>query len=231
MQRACEFEFMVGKVSIKRNLLGVLGTVCLSFSGFISGANAATLDFTEAAFIGTNGSVAGTTYSITSNGALNWFESQDGSTCVGLACVRDGLGVGDDEITIGGEYVRIDFGQMVRVTGFAFLDLFSSFNGNNRERAVVTYGSGSMFFDSLLSETPSGDSGFLAAYGLDIVTDYLIFTAGGTNDNFGQDDYALAAVNVSAVPLPPALIMFGAAMGGIGFLARKRRKENNKAFK
>ena len=70
------------------------------------------------------------------------------------------MGVGDDEITIGNEAIRIDFGTTVRVTALAFLDLFSSVNGLNQERAIVTYSSGSMFFDSLLSETPNGDSGF-----------------------------------------------------------------------
>lgn len=206
---------------VRMIFLGIIGAVALSFS--MATASAATLDFTESVFIGTNGNVAGTTYAITtSGGSLTWGQSQDGSTCVGLDCVRDGLGVGDDEITIGGEEVRIDFGTTVRVTALAFLDLFSSMNGNSQERAVVTYSGGSMFFDALLSETPNGDSGFRADEGLNILTNFLIFSSGGTNDNVGMDDYALAAVTVTAVPLPPALVMFIVALSGIGFLSRKR---------
>lgn len=220
---------MMGKMSLVLKLMSIFGAVTLS--GVMSVASAATLDFTKNPFIGTAGSIAGTSYSISSNGTLNWSQGHDGNTCSGLACMRDGLGVGDDEITIGSEYIRIDFGQDVRVTGFSFLDLFSSSNGNNRERAMVAYkGSGSMMFDALLTETPGGDSGFLSAYGLDIVTDFLIFTAGGTNDGLGRDDYALAAVGVSAVPLPPALLMFGAALGGIGFLGSRRQKKNKDNF-
>ncbi len=208
-------------MSIKNLLSGILGVAALSFS--VSHSAAATLDFTQSAFVGANGNIAGTTYAITTTGgSLTWGQSQDGSTCIGLDCVRDGLGVGDDEITIGNEAIRIDFGTTVRVTALAFLDLFSSVNGLNQERAIVTYSSGSMFFDSLLSETPNGDSGFRADNGLNILTDFLIFTAGGTNDNVGRDDYALAAVTVTAVPLPPALAMFVIALGGIGFLGKKR---------
>ena len=218
----------MGNMSLKIKILGMIFT--FSVINMVSVGQASVLDFTETSFIGTAGSVAGTTYSISSNGTLNWSQSQDGSTCVGLACIRDGLGVGDDEITIGGEYIRIDFGQTVRVTGFTFLDLFSNQSGTSRERAIVTYGSGSIFFDSLLSETPGGDSGFLSAYGLDIVTNFLILTAGGSNDGLGRDDYALAAIEVSAVPLPPALIMFGAALGGIGFLGFKRDRKNTNNF-
>ncbi len=206
---------------IKNILLGILGVTAFFLSASYSAA--ATLDFTESTFIGANGNVAGTTYAITtSGGPLIWGQSQDGSTCIGLDCIRDGLGVGDDEITIGDEAIRIDFGTTVRVTALAFLDLFSSVNGNSQERAIVTYSGGSVFFDSLLSETPNGDSGFRADNGLNILTDFLIFTAGGTNDNVGRDDYALAAVTVTAVPLPPALAMFAIALGGIGYLGRKR---------
>lgn len=213
-------------MSVGKNLLGIMGALVLSFSVTI--ASAATLDFTESAFIGANGNVAGTTYAITtSGGSLTWGQSQDGSTCIGLDCVRDGLGVGDDEITIGGEEIRIDFGTTVRVTALAFLDLFSSPDGNNQEGAIVTYNGGLMFFGSLLSETPGGDSGFRADEGLGILTDFLVFTAGGTNDNLGMDDYALASVTVNAVPLPPALIMFLVALGGIGYLGRRRTRKSS----
>ncbi len=212
-------------MSIKTKLLSILGGAILGTS--VSGATAATLDFTESSFIGANGNVAGTTYAITtSGGSLTWGQSQDGSTCVGLDCIRDGLGIGDDEITIGSEEIRIDFGTTVRITDFSFLDLFSSSNGNNRERAVVTYDGGSMFFDALLTETPGGDSGFLAVTGLNILSDFLTFTADGTNDNLGRDDYALASVTVAPVPLPPALVMFIVALGGIGYLGHKRGTKN-----
>lgn len=62
---------------------------------------------------------------------------------------------------------------------------------------------GSPFFHTLLN----GESGILAL-------------SGRWRDNGGA--YALT---VSAVPLPPAVIAFGTAMLGVGFLARRRRKQ------
>lgn len=209
---------------MKKEIFNIVKAAIVIFGITSFSAYGETLDFTQSPYVGNNGNFAGTTYSITSvGGPLSWGSAQDGSTCFGLSCQRDGLGVGDDEITIGGEQIRIDFGQAIRISGLAFLDLFTSTNGQSRERAIVQYDGGSMFFDSLISENPNGDSGFLMATGLNILTDYLIFSAGGTNDNLGRDDYALAAI-VSPVPLPPAVLMFGFALGGIGFLSRRRKQ-------
>ena len=59
---------------------------------------------------------------------------------------------------------------------------------------------------------------------LDLFTDQLIFTVfNGGLQGRGYGDYALASI-VSAVPLPPALLMVGAAFGGIGFLTSRRKK-------
>lgn len=215
----------MSNMNIKRVIIRILGVIGFSFFAVTSMANAAILDFTKSPFIGISGFVAGTTYDVTaSGGSLNWSQSHDGSTCIGLACQIDGLGVRDDEITRGNEEIRIEFGTAVRVTGLAFLDLFTSRNGRSRERAVINYDGGSIFFDALASQFPGSTSGFRSENGLNIVTSYLAFTAGGSNDEIGSDDYALAAVTVSAVPLPPSLIMFGIAMGGIGYLARRRKK-------
>lgn len=212
------------KVIVSGKIIKIIGVSIIALLTVTTGAQAALLDFTKNPYIGNNGSIAGTTYSVSSvGGSLSWGQNQDGSTCTGLACQKDGLGIGDDEVTIGSEQIVIDFGAVVKITSFAFLDLFSSSNGNNRERASIAYNGGSIFFDALLTETPGGDSGFLNVSGLSIFTNKLVFTAGGTNDGIGADDYALAAVGVSAVPIPPAILMFGAALGGLGFLGRRKK--------
>lgn len=42
------------------------------------------------------------------------------------------------------------------------------------------------------------------------------------------DDVAVRNVKVTAVPVPPAAILFGSALLGIGFLSRRRRKKKQK---
>jgi len=191
---------------------------------FVSFSSAETLDFTKSTFVN-SGSFAGTMYNISAiGGSLSWGQDHDGNSCLGfgLVCQEDGLGVGDDEISIGDERIRIEFDDFITISGLAFLDLFTSTDGTMHESAVVEYDGGSMSFDSLDSEIPNGNSGFRLITGLSIFTDFLEFSAGGLNDNVGVDDYALAAI-MSPVPIPPALLMFGAALGGIGFLSRRRK--------
>lgn len=48
---------------------------------------------------------------------------------------------------------------------------------------------------------------------------YLLVQSGAALSN-GQLD-----IQVSAVPIPPALLLFGSALAGVGFLSRKRKKQ------
>jgi len=43
------------------------------------------------------------------------------------------------------------------------------------------------------------------------------------------DGFDVIGVSVSAVPLPPAVLLFGAALGGLGFVSRRRRKAQTAA--
>ena len=215
-------------------LISVIGAsfIALVVSGTAS--NAATLDFTANPFIGANGIFAGTTYSIsTSGGSLASSQAQDGNSCVGLACQNDGLGVNngggdddDDEISSdGAQSLTIDFGKAIGISGITFLDLFTDDEGTSApEVARVTYNGGFMDFSADPGEVRfDGSSGFLSVSGLYLFTDQLVFTVlNGGLQSRGYGDYALASI--SAVPLPPALLMFGAALGGMGFLGRRRKK-------
>lgn len=40
---------------------------------------------------------------------------------------------------------------------------------------------------------------------------------------FNNEQYYLSAASVAPVPLPPALVLLGAALGGLGFISRRRR--------
>ncbi len=200
-------------------------------------SQAATLDFTKDTFIGASGPFAGTGYTISVvGGTLSTNQSQDGNTCVGLDCIRDGIGVSDgngnqdddDEISSrNGQSLTITFDTAIRITGLAFLDLFMDDESNNREKAHVAYTGGSMDFLADPNQVRfDGSSGFLNVTGLNLFTSFLTFTvADGILQGREYGDYALASV--SAVPLPPAVVMFGVALSGVGFMARRRRKSGS----
>lgn len=208
-------------------------TACLTFAA--TAANAAyILDFTDRSagapgalpFV-PGGSFAGTTYSVTATGgSLNASQGQDGTTCHTLACVGDGLGVGDDEIAPN-QSIKIAFGKKININKIFLLDLFTSTDGSTRERATVSWNGGSVDINADLAERPGTDSGFLVyTFAGLILTDYLEFTAPflglDVNDGLGVNDYAVAGV--SAVPLPAAFPLFASALGFMGLLSWWRRR-------
>jgi len=226
---------MIKKIAILTGA-AVIATTLIS-----APSQAALLDFTKQTFIGASGPIAGTNYTISVvGGTLSTAQTQDGNTCPpgDLECFRDGIGVSDgngnqdddDEISSrNGQSLTITFDDVVRITGLAFLDLFMDDDSDNRENAHVAYTGGS---DNFLSDPNQvrfdGSSGFLNVTGLNILTNFLTFTvADGLLQDREYGDFALASVSVSAVPLPPAVVMFGVALGGVGFMARRRRKSGS----
>lgn len=209
----------------------------------VSSANAAVIDFTRSPLgsSGTDGGI-GWTLSVVMGTTLNNSELQNGSTCVGLSCVTDGIGIGDDEIGIltgdpgSREVLLLAFNQPVNVSRLMFLDLFdnSSVDGGSLERAYVgTDGSTYPFtFDATEGPSP-GPSGFLNAdvtgvAGLQNIT-ALYFTAFLPNLDDNSNDYALAGVNVSAVPLPASLPLFASGLGLLGYARWRKRKKAKRA--
>ncbi len=228
-----------------KKIVSLISAPIIAFAALCTTSNAATLDFTIDPYIGSAGFFAGTTYSITAfGGTLDNSQLQDGNTCVGLDCTTDGLGVDtggdwddDDEISSyddGEEFfaqsITVTFGTAVNITELYFLDLFTDDEGTGEaEVARVSYNeTHSDFLADAGQVRFDGSSGYFAALALNIVTDELVFTVfNGGAQGRGYGDYALAAITgVSAVPLPPALLMFGAALGGMGVLARRKKKNS-----
>ena len=190
-------------------------------------ASAAILDFTDTANHSYTGTFLGVGYTITTTpaGSLTFNVPQDGSTCGGhgLACEGDGLGIVDDEVSAGKEVLTITFDKAIMITGLYFLDLFTSVDESEREAGTVHYDGGSLGFIADLAEKPNGTSGFLfvnLAHS-PITTSFLSFVVDVGNDSIGIGDYAVAAV--SSVPLPPAALLFGGALAGLGFLSRRKK--------
>ncbi|QIE57603.1 hypothetical protein G5B40_20405 [Pikeienuella piscinae] len=197
----------------------------------VTAASAATIDFTTADPF-TQPDVFGVSVSVTANGGSGTATTFDGGAlgsgapCQNspLACISDGIGVGDDEITGNGvQSVDVAFSGPLSVTGFHFLDLFFDPNANDQEAAQVLFNGdvvASYTFAALEAFQVEGGYGFFAI--APTVATSLRFIAASGNDGVGNPDYALAGIDVSAVPLPASGLLLLFAVGGFGFLSRRR---------
>jgi len=220
----------------------LVGILCNSVS-------AAYLDFTDDSLSlssitdGYSGSIDGVGFTLTStNPAVVKLDSDggyDGSSSAPcqaggpLKCDKDGVGINNDEISglneSSGQILTLEFATAVSISSFDFLDLYRNPGAGSqaREQARVTIDGGTPYTRDALGI--SGDGGYarldLLAYGGPVLGKKIEFTAfQGTNlQDDADNDYALAALTVSAVPVPAAVWLFGTALAGlIGF--SKRRK-------
>ncbi len=190
------------------------------FSGTVAGANPKI-----------TGTVAGKTFNVSSQGTLNFSETTiSGSDCPGeLACEQDGLGINDDEVSAGAEYVTVDFGGAKVPIGTVYLFDFFRANNSNFEVSGISI-DGIMPPNIYTATAVKGTTGLFTIdfAGLPVMS--LTFTApttdgngvpiGGTFDD-GSNDYAVAAISV--VPLPLPLLMLLGALGSLGALGGRRR--------
>ncbi len=199
-------------------------------------ASATILDFTTLSTFdsisssGASGSGLGYTFTLTTNPAdqLTFAESVTGPTCAMLACEFDGLGVTDDEITTNGitQSITITFDREVVLTGLFFLDLFISPDQSSIEEAELSIDGGATINPGLVAlevfDNGATTSGFAYYSGLSYSGTSFTFTSSNTNDNIGFADYALAGIQVAAVPLPAGMLLLGGALGALGFARRRK---------
>jgi hypothetical protein len=181
-------------------------------------SQATLIDFTDRSWSIVNGTNMATLgdVTLTSSGGYMTFNgsSSERSGCnsagAGLACAGDGVGIGDDEITQSSrEAITVSFASPVDITNIYLLDLFG--NENRGEKAVI---------DSSVLNSAGTDNSLLGGFFVTNYTDLgvtsLVFS--GYQDTFS--DYALAAIEVSTVPLPGAIFLFGTAL--LGFMGFRR---------
>ncbi|MCH2159712.1 MAG: PEP-CTERM sorting domain-containing protein [Oleiphilaceae bacterium] len=202
-----------------------------------STANATLIDFTNDDHWASNGEkTASHTYdsglevTITSHpGAFtNKTEGKACSTALtGLMCQTDGLGVRDDEISFGNEYIKVEFSQSVDVDWIAFLDLFiEGPNLNTPELAKVRVnGDENSVFGFEGDQTrntvgwfqTSGDNFFSGVTMLEFFAD----ANSGDEISPGNTDFALAAINVTEVSEPGTLALMG--LGVLALVGARKR--------
>jgi hypothetical protein len=212
------------------------------FLGFCQSSMAALLDFTDPGQIGTK---TGTTYSGTFNGigftlssnvgSVSFAQGYDGNKFTGcqsgggaLACELDGagidIGVGSiDPDEINGisdpdknQILTLTFDRVVKISGFHFLDLYvDPKHPTNGEQATIT-ADGVLVGKVSASEYP-GEGGYAQLIINPIFAQTLEFSADFLPQFWddGDNDYSLAGVDVSVVPLPPAIWLFGTAIAGL----------------
>lgn len=195
-------------------------SILLATLAFSISAQATLIDFTDQSWEAAISAGSGTTatlgnVTLTAKSGSLTFNRSDNGGCVagrpanGLTCDGDGIGINNDEITQGGsQQITISFQQAVDITDIFLLDLFSS--ERTGEIAIID---GAQYSGSNLLAGGFFETGF---NGLGITS--IVFS--GNLDSFS--DYAVAAIEVSAVPLPGAAILFGSAL--LGFFGFKRRR-------
>lgn len=190
-------------------------------------AAAATIDFTAGS--NTSGSVGGIGWNLVARaGDTITFEERDAPGPIGpLAGMNDGVGLNDDEISEGGEYLTIVFDQAVRLTGFWTLDLFR--DGSND----VDPETAQLFLGSTPTGTPvaslrgtevytRGALGFGFLGDLNIAgTTFTFNELDGVNDGKGVGDFALAGIEIAPIPLPAGGLLFGTGLMALGLMRRR----------
>jgi hypothetical protein len=179
----------------------------------------------------------GSGITLSSSGGNLTFNSSDGAAgcgntpnvglgSTGLDCTGDGISIGNDEITEGGDQIlTVTFNNLVNIHEIHFLDLFAPASEDPGEKAIIEW-SGGGSYEAHAIDGPFNDGGYWEVTEGPSVYDSGLamsainsFTLTGFDDGFS--DYALARIEYSVVPIPATFWMFGTAL--IGFVAFSRR--------
>jgi len=224
---------------MKNILSKTIGILFLSTFSHVS--MAALIDFTDTNFIGGltsvsngfEGNIDGIVFTLTStDGTVNFKENYAGNStgCSILECDKDGAGINNDEISGGvnvTQTMTLLFDTEVAISSFYFLDLYKrpDYDTSNRaEQATITIDD--VLFETVLATGLSGDGGFASLENVLAIGTKFEFTA-AIDPLFWDDrdnDYALAGVEVSAVPLPAAVWLFGSVIAGFAGFSRYKKK-------
>lgn len=213
----------------------ILTAAVVSVTMGASAASAALIDFTSNG-TGVTGMVGSATWTLTAS-PDDIRSNQAPGACptdcqaLGLAMDFDGLGIAGPEVSttsVGNQYLTLSFDEKVKLSGIAYIDMYKDTPPSpDFETGRVIAGAfvdGATFdheTDAVFVKFKS--NGFVYDDTISLTGTVFTIFAGPINDNAGQPDSALAAVVISAVPLPAGVLLMGTALGGLG-LARRRKK-------
>jgi hypothetical protein len=216
-----------------KKIMKTMGLAVASSLLFASVASAATFNYAAIAdgtFAGTGptGELGGATltHSIdgisvdatgTYNGGSAFAYLDSGNAGMGVCKVLDGGNQcnpsNDDNVTTG-EILTLEFSEKIIINTLEFLGeghVASALDGDSLNFRID---GGSW---SVMSIDQSDWGNFVGLMGTTFDFAFL-------DENLGGDQFYLSSATVSAVPLPPAVLLFGAALGGLGFLSRRRKQ-------
>lgn len=161
-------------------------------------------------------------------GEIGGCQAANSNVGAGLSCGGDGIGVGNDEISriASGEVLTLTFeSSAVNVNSISFLDLFIENNDGSGELAKFKFYD--VVGDLITSESalalynPGVNGGFKDWVANPAVLNVKSIQFWAPND--GVTDFALAAINVTAVPLPAAILLFASAILGLFGIGRVKK--------
>ena len=202
-------------------LVGLL--MGLLVAGMASMAQALLIDFTSTTWQNISGVTAsrvidGINVTLdTPTGNLTWnSEHGDISSSIGLAGIGDGIGVSDDEISLN-QALTVSFSHDIIINEIYFLDLFKS----NSEYEHAQY--------MLENDVWTNVDGTTNPYGFISITtgstSFVSWVQFETNDSTSISDFAVAGLDVSPIPEPATMLLFGTGIAGlVGSRLRRKKK-------
>lgn len=147
-----------------------------------------------------------------------------------LAQDGDGIGIVDDEINGKGESLVVTFlGEAQGIIGISLLDLFPRDERSAEKASIEFFGAGDVLLKSVVfqASTPRAAGGWLNRVVSVADVESIRFTGltptAGNTDN-ATNDYALAAIQVGAVPETSTWILMLAGFGLTGFVLKRRQR-------